>query len=102
MYKLENFGVTQGYSIAWNELEKIIDTVYEDRDDGWVYKCSYGNWSKENMNRTYIEINVYKSGRYESAISLGYYDNVNSRYIITDYRRKIIDVVAAYQKKCIS
>jgi hypothetical protein len=25
--KLETFGVPQGYSIAWNELEKIIDVV---------------------------------------------------------------------------
>ena len=27
MSKLETFGVPQGYSIAWNELEKIIDVV---------------------------------------------------------------------------
>ena len=27
MSKLETFGVPQGHSIAWNELEKIIDVV---------------------------------------------------------------------------
>lgn len=45
----------------------------------------------------------YKLGvmgsKLKSETSLGFYDNVNNRYIISDKHKKVIDVIKEYEKE---
>lgn len=36
-YVLEVFDNQKGYKIPWKELEKMLDTVYPDGDQGKIY-----------------------------------------------------------------
>lgn len=47
-YVLEVFDNMKGYKIPWKELEKMLDTVYPDGDqgNGWYQKWNCNNWAK--------------------------------------------------------
>lgn len=101
IYKLETFGNIQGYTISWKELSGIIDKIYPDGnlDNGWYRKWEANNWAKDDINRTYLNLKYYRKFNLREQKSLGYYDNVNCRYIITDRYKKVIDVIAENQLK---
>lgn len=101
MYKKETYGVTQGYAVTWQELKKAISEVFPDglNSDGTYQKIRENLWNKDNMSRTYLNVVYYRNHKQESQMSLGYYDNVNSRYIVTDVSGiKVFDVIASIQK----
>lgn len=67
--------------------------------DGTYQKIRENLWNKDNMSRTYLNVVYYRNYKQESQMSLGYYDNVNSRYIVTDVSGiKVFDVIASIQK----
>lgn len=101
MYKKETYGVTHGYAVTWQELKKAISEVFPDglNPDGTYQKIRENLWNKDNMSRTYLNVVYYRNHKQESQMSLGYYDNVNSRYIVTDVSGiKVFDVIASIQK----
>lgn len=68
--------------------------------DGTYQKIRENLWNKDNMSRTYLNVVYYRNHKQESQMSLGYYDNVNSRYIVTDVSGiKVFDVIASIQQK---
>ena len=50
------------------------------------------------MNRTYLNLKYYRNFKLREQKAMGFYDNVNCRYIITDKYRKVIDIIAKYQE----
>lgn len=100
-YNLVNFGKVQGYSIGWIELSDIIDKIYpkENLENDWYRKWTATDWTKANVNRTYLNLNYYRKFKLREQKPLGYYDNINCRYIVTDKYKKIIDVIAEYKRR---
>lgn len=102
---LEKWENDEGYSITWKELEKILDIVFPDKkiSDKWYQKWTCSDWKKGKYDRTYINLRQYKLGvmgsKLKSETSLGFYDNVNNRYIISDKHKKVIDVIKEYEKE---
>lgn len=101
MYTLEKFGNLEGYSIEWEELAEIIEKVYPDKElcKDWYRKWQVSNWVKEDKDRSYINLRTYHNKKLNSQESLGYYDNLERRYIITNHNVKVIDVIEVYQTK---
>lgn len=105
LYKLKEFPISEkvsvkGYEITWKELNKILDIVYPDTklNDKWFQKWVVTNWNKYDMDRTYIKLRQYKNQQIKKEIPLGYYDNINKRYIISDRSQKIIDIIEKYKE----
>jgi len=100
-YVLEVFDNQKGYKIPWKELEKIIDTVYPDgnQGNGWYQKWSCNNWAKAGKDRTYISLREYRISKLRAERALGYYDNINGVYVITDRYKKVTDVIEKFQNR---
>ena len=100
IYKLETFGQSQGYTITWKELSAIIDKIFPDEnlDNGWYRKWEANDWIKADINRTCLNLKYYRNFKLREQKAMGFYDNVNCRYIITDKYRKVIDIIAKYQE----
>lgn len=100
LYKLESFGKIQGYSISWDKLIKIIDNIYpeEKLNNGWYRKWEANVWIKNEKSRIYLNLKYYRNFKLRKQKSLGYYDNINEKYIITDHYKTIIDAIAEFQK----
>lgn len=100
-YVLEVFDDQKGYKIPWKELEKMLDTVYPDGDqgNGWYQKWNCNNWIKGDKDRTYISLREYRNSKLRAEHALGYYDNINGTYVITDRYKKVIDVIEKFQNR---
>lgn len=100
-YKLDYFDNRKGYKIKWPELEKIINTVYPDGNlgNGWYQKWTCNNWSKGNLDRTYISLRESRNYKTRAVHSLGYYDNAQEVYVVSDKYKKVTDVIALFQKE---
>ena len=98
---LEVFDNQKGYKIPWKELEKMLDTVYPDGDqgNGWYQKWNCNNWAKAGKDRTYISLREYRNSKLRAEHALGYYDNINGIYVITDRYKKVTDVIEKFQNR---
>lgn len=100
MYELKKFDKVNGYEISFEELSKIIDAVFPEKQlsNGW-YQVVVGNlWEKDDKKRNYLYFKEYRNRKPRGEHSLGYYDYVTGRYIITDRYKKVTDVIAKYQE----
>lgn len=98
--QLQEFGYMKGYEISWEELDKIIDKVFLEKnmENGW-YQVVRGNiWEKGDKKRNYLTLKKYRNGKLRSEEKLGFYDYVEERYIITDRRTVITDVIEKYNE----
>lgn len=100
-YVLEVFDNQKGYKIPWKELEKMLDTVYPDGDqgNGWYQKWNCNDWVKGGKDRTYISLREYRNSKLRAEHALGYYDNINGVYVITDRYKKVTDVIEKFQNR---
>lgn len=100
-YVIDYFDNQKGYKIEWPELEKIIDTVYPDgnQGNGWYQKWNCNNWVKGDKDRTYISLKEYRNFKLRAEHALGYYDNKLGAYIISDKYKKVTDVIALFKSK---
>lgn len=95
----------KGYKISWKELEVILDTIVPERtlENGWYENWYCNNWEKEingvKYNRTYLFQKLFRNRELRKERKLGYYDNIEEAYIITDRRCNILDVVKLYLER---
>ena len=68
MYNLEEFDNRTGYKIPWDELEKMLDTLYPDSTyrNGWYRGWKCNNWVRKMRmknimhDRSYLQFRRYK------------------------------------------
>lgn len=106
MYELTEFNNgLKGYKISWKELETILDTIVPESvlEKGWYENWYCNNWEKEingvKYNRTYLSQKSFRNRELRKERKLGYYDNIEEAYIITDRRCNILDVVKLYLER---
>ncbi len=105
MYKLAMIDEKRkGYKISWDELEKILNQVVPDKElnNGWYQNWRCNTWVREingvQYNRTYITQGLSRNYKRKNDKALGYYDNIEKAYIVTDSKWKITDVIEFYKK----
>lgn len=101
-YKIEIFqNENKGYRIDFNALQEIISKLYPEETfgNGWYKNVYYNSWIKENKNRTYISLKEYRNYKLRSSHNLGFYDNVENVYVVTNKYSKIIDVIKEYMEQ---
>lgn len=106
MYELTEFSNgLKGYKISWKELADILKTVVPARtlENGWYEDWYCNNWEKEingvKYDRTYLSQKFFRNRELRKERKLGYYDNIEEAYIITDRKCNILDVVKLYMEK---
>lgn len=106
MYKLTEFNNgLKGYKISWKELANILCTVVpaQTLENGWYEDWYCYNWEKEingvKYNRTYLSRKSFRNRELRKERKLGYYDNIEEVYIITDRKCNILDVVKLYLER---
>lgn len=100
-YKLETFrNGNKGYRINFNTLQEIIIKLHPEETfgNGWYRNVYYSFWIKEDKNRTYISLKEYRNYKLRSSHNLGFYDNVENVYIVTNKYSKVTDVIKEYME----
>ena len=99
-YVLEDFGKCKGYKITEQELFKITDIVYPERDygDGWHEEVHGNIWEKDDKKRNYLKLKKCRNYKLRSEKTLGYYDYVSGVYVVRDYRMVAYDAIEKYNE----
>lgn len=85
----------EGYKISWKRLEEKINKEYPKENFKNGSRDWYvSNWQKGDYDRSYINVREYKNGSLRHEINLGYYDNKNGNYIVTDKNKTVYDVIS--------
>lgn len=48
---------------------------------------------------TYISLREYRNSKLRAEHALGYYDNINGTYVITDRYKKVTDIIEKFQNR---
>ena len=101
-YKLETFkDGTKGYEIPFDKLQNIISELYPEEKfgNGWYRKVNYNHWTKYEKDRTYISLKEYRNFKLRAEHKMGYYDNAEELYIITNKYASVMDVVKEWKER---
>ena len=100
-YVLRDFGGYIGYKIEEQELYKIMNIAYPERNygDGWYEKTQANLWKKGDKKRKYLKLKRYRNHQFRSEKELGYYDSVTGIYVVIEkYHRTKDDVIKKYNE----